>query len=51
MKWQNVLEAICAAPSIVLEQITAGFRELLIEEKDLVQNGEFDEEDMEEYQE
>lgn len=51
MKWENVIEAICAFPSIVLEQIVEGFRELFIKERDLVENGEFDEEEIEEHNE
>lgn len=44
MNWQNILQAIFSAPSIILNQIVTGVKEFFAEEKNLVQNGEFDEE-------
>ena len=47
MAWQNKLEAICAFPSILLDQIVTGTKNIFIEEKQLAENGEFDQDDPE----
>lgn len=44
--WQNILESIFAAPSIILEQITNGWQQFWRETDDLAKNGEFDEDDI-----
>lgn len=42
MKWENIFEAIWAAPSIILEQITRGWWEFWVETEDLAKNGEYE---------
>ena len=49
MKWQNIFEAIWAFPSVVLDTFVKGIGSIYIQEKNLIDEGEFDEEDMEEY--
>ena len=47
MAWQNKLEAVCAFPSIILEQIQNSWQQFWVEEKDLAENGEFETDDEE----
>lgn len=46
MKWERVLEAIVALPSLILEQIVSGFRAIALAEEELIANGEYDEEEL-----
>lgn len=43
MKWQNILEAVFAFPSLVLEEITESIEDIRMEEKELIEHGEFEE--------
>lgn len=47
MRWQNILEAICAFPSIVLEHIVDACKMVALEERKLLIEGEYDEEEQE----
>lgn len=44
MKFDNILEAIFAAPAIMLEQVIEGGRSFLFREKELIEHGEFEDE-------
>ena len=51
MKWENILEAICAAPSIILDKIVTDIKDFTWQEKELMQFGEYDEEEIKAEQE
>ncbi len=42
MKFENILQVICSAPAILLDVIVSGFQSFFIQEKELLQNEEFD---------
>ena len=46
MNWKNILEAIAAFPSLVLEAIINSFAFIWTVENDLLEHGEFDEDDI-----
>lgn len=44
---EYLFEAFCATPSIILDTIVQGAHKIIVEEKDLITNGEFDPEVLE----
>lgn len=51
MKFSNVIQSICSAPAIMLDDLVTACRDFLYQEKELIKNGELDEETIEEEQE
>jgi len=42
MNWEHILEAFVAFPSLLLETIVEGIHKIIVEEKQLILEGEYD---------
>ena len=51
MKFENILQMICSAPAILLDIIVQGFKSFFIQEKELIEHGEIDEDELKEQSE
>ncbi len=45
MKFENIIQAIFAIPSIILDKIVTDLKDFMWQEKELIENGERDEDE------
>ena len=46
MRWERILQAIFSAPAIILDVMVQGLKSFFIQEKELLQQEEFDDDDV-----